>query len=97
MTTILSDFFAKVISKLMIVSTTNNENNNEKNKKLFTIQYIKEEPNKIQSDKPTISNNELLNNIMVTIIREVYIIINYKLAVKLLVDFFVSLNIIWAT
>jgi len=35
----------------MIVSTTDNENNNEKkNKKLFTIQYIKEEPNKIQSD-----------------------------------------------
>jgi hypothetical protein len=50
MTTILSDFFAKAISKLMIVSTTDNENNNEKNKKLFTIQYIKEEPNKIQSD-----------------------------------------------
>jgi hypothetical protein len=50
MTTILSDFFAKVISKLMIVSTTDNENNNEKNKELFTIQYIKEEPNKIQSD-----------------------------------------------
>jgi hypothetical protein len=35
----------------MTVSTIDNENNNEKNnKKLFTIQYTKEELNKIQSD-----------------------------------------------
>jgi len=38
--------------KMMIVSNhDNNENNNEKNnKKLFTIQYTKEELDKIQSD-----------------------------------------------
>ena len=40
------------MAKLIIVSTTNLDDNNgvNKNKKLFTIQYTKEELNKIQND-----------------------------------------------
>jgi len=48
----------------MIVSTTDNENNNEKNnKKLFTIQYTKEELNKIQSD--FVQEISLISQIMI--------------------------------
>ena len=45
-------FFAKVIAKLMIVSTTNLDDNisGNKKKKLFIIQYTKEEVDKIQND-----------------------------------------------
>jgi hypothetical protein len=51
MTTILSDFFAKVIAKLKIVPNLDKNDDDDGNKKLlFTIQYTKEELDKIQND-----------------------------------------------
>jgi hypothetical protein len=49
-----------VIAELMIVPATNNENNKDQNipdKKLFTIQYTKEELDKITLDFVTQMNN----------------------------------------
>ena len=50
MTTILSDFFAKVIAKLKIVPNLDKNDDDGNKKLLFTIQYTKEEIDNIQED-----------------------------------------------
>ncbi len=50
MTTTLFDFFSKVISKLIKVSTITENYKNQNIEKKFTIRYTKEELDKIQND-----------------------------------------------